>query len=91
MLTDLPQDPGIYVVTTATGSEYVFDLVEGTVTRTPGAHSHPDMHDGVRRLRSIVACSVGSSGFWTMRPDDPASDFYWQLTTPIVSIDESLA
>lgn len=83
---ELPRDSGTYVATTRTGTNYRFDLAHLTVTRTPGPNSHPDLHDGVRRIRTIVQCRVGESGYWTMLPDECDIDFYWQLTTPIVSI-----
>ncbi|NUU06182.1 hypothetical protein [Leifsonia sp. C5G2] len=84
----LPDDDGTYIATTQSGSTYVFDLKHRTVTRTPGPDSHPDMHDGQRTLRSIIQCEVGVSGYWTMQPDDFTVDYYWQLTSPIVSIEE---
>jgi hypothetical protein len=90
MYEALPQDDGTYVVATRTGTTYVFDMALLTVTRTPGPNSHPDMHDGKRRLRAIVQCRVGKSGYWTMQPDEAGIDFYWQLTTPIVSIADSI-
>lgn len=86
----LPDDKGTYLVTTRSGSTYVFDLTHMTVTRTPGPDSHPDMHDGVRHLRSIIQCQLGVSGYWTMVPDHFAIDYYWQLTSPIVSIVEQV-
>ena len=86
----LPSDEGTYVVTTRTGTTYVFDLALLTVTRIPGPTSQPDMHDGTRRLRSIVQCQIGESGYWTMQPDESDVEFYWQLTTPIVAIEDAI-
>jgi hypothetical protein len=87
MLNFLPDDAGRYAVTTLSGTTYTFDLAARTVTRTQGERSHPDINDGTRTIREVIACVVGYSGYWTMEPDDYALDFYWQLTSPIVAID----
>lgn len=86
----LPDDHGTYIITTRSGSTYVFDMDQRTVTRTPGPDSHPDMHDGERQLRTVIQCQIGSSGYWTMVADHFAIDYFWQLTSPIVSIVEYL-
>lgn len=82
----LPNDRGTYLVTTTSGTIYTFDLAQRTVTRTPCPSSPPGIHDGVRRLRSIDACAVGATGYWTMLAGDPLIDYFWQTTTVIVSI-----
>ncbi|MFE4951063.1 hypothetical protein ACFQ9V_13255 [Leifsonia sp. NPDC056665] len=87
-LRALPARDGLFLVTTSSGTTYEFDLKRLTVTRTPGPASQPDIHDGVRRLRSIDSCEVGRAGYWTMRSDDPSVDFYWQLSSPVVRIVE---
>ena len=82
----LPQDTGTYVVTTSTGTVYVFELSSRKVTRTPGPGSSPGPNDGVRTLRSVESCAVGSEGYWTMIAGDPLIDHYWQSTSRIISI-----
>lgn len=88
-ITTLPKDDGTYVVTTRSGTEYTFDLTARTVTRTLGERSKPDINDGTHPIREIIACFVGSSGYWRLEPDpgDVASEYYWQATSPIISID----
>jgi hypothetical protein len=83
----LPNKSGRFLVTTASGTQYRFDRERFTVTRIPVPGAAPSVNDGVRPLRTVDACTVGKAGRWTMRSDDPGSiDFYWQTTTPIVSI-----
>jgi hypothetical protein len=86
----LPHDLGTYVVTTASGSVYVFQLSTRTVTRVPGPGSAPGPNDGPRTLRSVDACTVGAPGYWTLIAGDPMVDFLWQSTSPIVSIVDSV-
>ncbi|MFE4950193.1 hypothetical protein ACFQ9V_08780 [Leifsonia sp. NPDC056665] len=86
MLNALPNDTGRYVVTTRSGSKYTFDLAAGTVTRELGDRSRPTINDGTRPIRQVITCAVGYPGYWTMEPDDDGLDYYWQLTSPIVTI-----
>jgi hypothetical protein len=90
-LDQIPSDGGRYRVTTESGSVYVFDMAERTVSRTPGEDSHPDFNDGTHPLRSIVQAQLGASGLWTLRPDTPeleaTFDYLWQLTSPIADIE----
>lgn len=82
----LPDKPGCYLVTTISGTQYLFNREQLTVTRIPVSGSTPSINDGIRRLRTVESCSVGEAGFWTMRSGDPDVDFYWQATSPVVSI-----
>jgi len=89
-LDHVPDAPGRYRVTTTSGSIYVFDMVDRTVTRTPGPDSHPDFTDGQHVLLRIIQGQVGVSGFWTMQPEPEVAavlEYLWQVTSPIVAID----
>lgn len=89
MLNALPNDAGRYVVTTRSGSKYTFDLAARTVTREPGDRSRPTINDGTRPIRQVITCAVGYPGHWTMEPDDYSLDYYWQLTSPIITIESA--
>ncbi|MDN4598029.1 hypothetical protein [Leifsonia virtsii] len=90
MFETIPQDEGKYLVTTESGSTYVFDLENRTVSRTPGPRSRPDFTDGTYRLIRVIQGTVGISGLWTMLPPtdelQSAFEYFWQATSPIVSI-----
>lgn len=82
----LPDRPGCYLVTTTSGTQYIFNWTEFTVTRIPAPGASPSVNDGVRPLRTVDSYTVGEAGFRTMRSNDPDVDWYWQATNPIVSI-----
>ncbi|QNE35365.1 hypothetical protein [Leifsonia shinshuensis] len=87
----LPDQPGCYLVTTSSGTRYLFNRADYTVTRIPAPGASPSVNDGVRRIRTVESCTVGEPGFWTMHSNDPDVDWYWQRTTAIVSIIETTA
>ena len=69
------------------GSVYDFDLDQATVERLPGPNAAITINDLQRRLREIDVCRVGEVGRWTMESQNPHLDFYWSVTTKIVSIE----
>lgn len=68
------------------GSKHLFDLDSQTVTRHPGVTAQPSINDTTRRIRTIETCAVGKRGYWTMESDHYLMDFYWQITSSVVSI-----
>ncbi|TQL47397.1 hypothetical protein FB562_0455 [Homoserinimonas aerilata] len=78
-------EAGLWVVRTWS-SHYFFDLDRRTVARQPGTMASLTINDTTRRLRTIEACRVGQSGYWTMKSDggynDP-TDFFWAVSTEI--------
>lgn len=81
-------ESGRWRVTTR-NSSHIFDFDAGTVTRVPGPDAIPTVNDRPRPLRSIVACTVGQRGYWTMHTDErsEAIDFYWHLSSAIRHIE----
>ena len=82
---------GCWTVTTL-GSTHRFDLDAMTVTRIPGSGAGASVNDQTRPLLEIVHCTVGSRGYWLMKPDAQESDFlehYWHLSSTIQKIEPS--
>jgi hypothetical protein len=91
------EDAGRYLVTTATGSHYVLDLIARTVRRQMAASTPVvDYLDaGFSRLRRdgeslellmLESCSVGASArFWIQCRDDHIPTL--RMTSPVVRID----
>jgi hypothetical protein len=90
-------DAGLYVVTTATGSQYVLDLTARTIERHMAA-SEPlvdFLNAGFSRLRRdgetlellmLESCAVGASArYWIQVRDDPIVTL--RTTSPVVRID----
>ncbi|QHO70342.1 hypothetical protein BHD05_12485 [Marisediminicola antarctica] len=80
---------GVWRVTTFS-SHYIFDLDDMTVTRQPGPTAARTMHDAPRHLVTIVACAVGSGGYWTMAPTTGgvlSLQELWSVSTAIVRIE----
>ncbi|GAA3882521.1 hypothetical protein GCM10022381_25990 [Leifsonia kafniensis] len=77
---------GLWQVITQ-GSVHLFDLDAMTVRRIPGPGQPTTINDTIRPIRSILACRVGSPGRWTMHSDDPLLDYYWHITSDIVTIE----
>ncbi|TFC18608.1 hypothetical protein E3O19_04365 [Cryobacterium algoritolerans] len=78
---------GVWRITTV-GSTHVLDLVDGTATRIPGPEAAISVNDCCRPLRTLDRCRVGERGRWTMQSDDWSVDYYWQVTSTILRIQE---
>jgi hypothetical protein len=81
---------GVWRVTTASTTHYIFDLNEMNITRVPGLGAAVTINDTTRRIDSIERCRTGDTGYWTMRPgaeDSVMLQDYWQLCTRIESIE----
>ena len=78
---------GVWRITTV-GSTHVLDLVRGTATRFPGPDAAPTINDCCRPLRTLDVCRIGERGRWTMISDDWSIDYYWQVTSIILGIQE---
>ncbi|TFC99190.1 hypothetical protein E3T25_16115 [Cryobacterium sandaracinum] len=83
----LPNSTGVWRITTV-GSTHVLDLVRGTVTRFPGPGAAPTINDCCRPLRTLDTCRIGERGRWTMMSDEWSIEYYWQVTSTILSIQE---
>jgi hypothetical protein len=77
---------GVWRVTTVCSS-YIMNFQRGTVTRIPGIGSNITFNDFERPLRTLNACKVGETGYWTMKSDDSFADYYTQQSTSIVRIE----
>ncbi|KQW08143.1 hypothetical protein ASC66_04200 [Leifsonia sp. Root4] len=87
-LTTLTLDtPGTWLVHTASGSSYIFDLDHKTVERRRAPDAPRTVNDRVRPLHEIRHCSVGQQGYWTMQEDGIAADAYWAMSSMIVRIE----
>ncbi|WP_166786571.1 hypothetical protein [Cryobacterium sp. TMT1-19] len=84
----------LWIVTTTHGTTHRFDLDAMTVTRRSGPGSAPTVNDQARPLIEIVRCTVGETGYWTMKPDIREADlleYRWHLSTQILSIEPAPA
>ena len=78
---------GVWLVLTASGSSYLFDLDRRTVKRQRGVGAPPTINDRERPLHEMRHCAVGQQGYWTMEQDGLALDAYWQISSLIVRIE----
>jgi hypothetical protein len=90
---DLTNDhTGRWLVTTGSGSVYLFDLDERTVERTGGEPRPPEApSDSQQPLRGIIEIRVGLRGRWWIRNTtggyaDPSE--LWQWSSSVVVIEQ---
>lgn len=87
-LTD--DDTDVYVVTSASGSVYRFDMVARTVERVGGGQRPPAAPaDSLQPLRSIIEVRLGRPArFWLRNTSGGLTDpsEIWQHTSVVVSI-----
>lgn len=67
---------GAWLVYTASGSSYIFDLDRKTVERRRAPDAPRTVNDRERPLDEIRHCSVGQQGYWTMEEDGLAAYAY---------------
>jgi hypothetical protein len=72
-------------------SVHVFDLDAMTVTRNPGPGAAPGWKCVAQPLRSIVTCTVGERGYWTMHTEawSATIDFYWHSSSVVRRIERA--
>jgi hypothetical protein len=81
---------GVWHVVTR-DSIHVFDLDAMTVTRKPGLNANPGRNGVAQPLRSIVACTIGERGFWTMHTEgwSDTTDYYWHSSSVVHRIERA--
>jgi hypothetical protein len=82
---------GIYLVTTQMSTTYEFTLrgsKKSEVLRRSNSAGTDSCASTPSSLVSIKSCIVGGNAYFKMEAHARGIDFYWQLTTEIVSIDQ---
>ena len=82
---------GAWLVHTASGSSYIFDLDRKSVERRRAPDAPRTVNDRKRPLHEIRHCSVGQQGYWIMEEDGIAADAYWAMSSVIVRIEKTTA
>ena len=80
---------GIYLVRTQL-TTYEFTLrgpTNSEVVRRANSSVTDSCESAPSALVAIKTCMVGGNAYFKMEADAPGIDFYWQLTTEIVSIE----
>lgn len=84
------EEGGVWRVVTR-DSVHILDLDRGTGLRIPGPTASPTINDLVRPLQRLQVCKVGELGRWRFEPDNPFTDYYWQITSQVVRIERVTA